>query len=223
MKKWKWPCWLSGMYCIHPLMKHHRLMHLQHDKQLYVNNPVMTLATSGWFFYMKILVFDYCRNMSCSRGGAFLVVNLAYVTNKKNYTILSSNKCLTRLALRKRLPVQTYHCWITCSLNCVRWLHLSLLLSCVLIEPDPGCRSHHNSNLLVPSTLTGLSSSSVQRWQWPEPFAGVSAVLGSKDPALCHLENLLDTIQAWEGGTAGRKGYMAVLFTSGEDGIVAEC
>lgn len=31
----------------------------------------------------------------------------------------------------------------------------------VSIEPHPGCRSHHGSDLLVPSTPTGLSSSSV--------------------------------------------------------------
>lgn len=30
VKKWKWPCWLLGMCCIHPLMKHHRLVHSQH-------------------------------------------------------------------------------------------------------------------------------------------------------------------------------------------------
>lgn len=28
-KKWKWPCWLLGLCCIHPLMKHCRLMDSQ--------------------------------------------------------------------------------------------------------------------------------------------------------------------------------------------------
>lgn len=45
----------------------------------------------------------------------------------------------------------------------------SLLLPLrVLIERHVGCKSHYNFNLLVPSTSTGLISSSVQPWQLPE-------------------------------------------------------
>lgn len=48
-KKWKWPCWLSWMRGLHPLMKHVRLMHLQHRHRLHKNNSDDALHLSLFF------------------------------------------------------------------------------------------------------------------------------------------------------------------------------
>lgn len=78
----------------------------------------------------------------------------------------------------------------------------SLLLPLrVLIECHVGCKSHYNFNLLVPSTSTGLISSSVQPWQLPEHSIQGSNAHGSV-VLLSAAGTLLETIHLWGGGTA---------------------